>query len=200
MSPSRFLSSTSAAWLAATAATAAGCGGDSHGPADAPIDATSCGPGDAPAAGLVASAGAATLTYGHLTGGLNNDCPASDAPAGVVSLTIAGSQTDGTGVITLCVARPDLLAGHAQALGPDDATAAVRVVDVTGTAGGCSFTVDRTQPPSGTATATGLCSNGRDAAGFALVLDGQLSLTRTCGATVDSIAITLHGRVAVASG
>jgi catechol 2,3-dioxygenase-like lactoylglutathione lyase family enzyme len=37
-----------------------------------------------------------------------------------------------------------------------------------------------------------------DAAGFALALDGALSLKRTCGATIDAVQVTLRGRVAVA--
>jgi hypothetical protein len=156
-----------------------------------------CGPGGAPATGLVAGGDAVTLTYGHLTGGLNNDCPASDAPAGVISLSIHGTQSDGAGRITLCVARPDRLATAAQALGPDVAGAAVRVVDVAGSANNCTFVIDRSQPVTGTATASGLCGNGSDAAGFALVLDGALSLTRSCGTVDDSVRITLHGRVAV---
>lgn len=169
----------------------AGCGGSGGG--------DSCGPGGAPGTGLLASRDAVTLTYGNLTGGLNNDCPASDAPTGVISLTIHGTQTDGSGQITLCVARPDLLAKQALTLGHDVAGAAVRVIDLAGTATSCSFTIDRAQPVTGTATSSGLCGNGNDPAGFALVLDGALSLTRTCGATVDSIGVTLRGRVAVAA-
>lgn len=169
------------------AAAVAGCSDDS------------CGPGDAPDTGLVAAGDAVALTYGNLTGGLNNDCPASDAPAGVVSLTIRGPQIDGAGFITLCVARPDLLARQAQALDLDVAGAEVRIVDLSGTANGCSFAIDRSQPATGNATASGLCGNGSDAAGFALALDGSLSLTRTCGATIDSVRVTLDGRVAVAA-
>jgi hypothetical protein len=159
----------------------------------------SCGPGGAPDTGLIASSGAVTLTYGQLRGGLNNDCPASDAPAGVISLSIHGTQAGGSGLVTLCVARPDLLARQAQGLGLA-AGAAVRLIDVTGSTTTCSFTIDPSQPVTGSATASGLCGNGSDAAGFALVLDGALSLTRTCGPAVDSVQITLHGRVAVAPG
>jgi hypothetical protein len=189
MSRLRFLSSTSVALLAGVAATSAwGCGDDS------------CGPGGAPAVGLVATSDAMTLTYGQLHGGLNGDCPAAGA-SGVNSLTITGVQTDGDGFVTLCVERPDLLAKQAQPLGPNVAGSAVHIVDVSGSANNCSFaitTADRSRPVDGTASATGLCGNGGDAAGFALVVDGSLSVTRTCGATVDSIRITLHGRVAVA--
>jgi hypothetical protein len=186
MSRLRFLSTTSFLGFAAGSAALAGCGDDS------------CGPGGAPDTGLIAGSDAVTLTYGALTAGLNNDCPAPDAPAGVVSLTIIGMQTGGSGLVTLCVARPDLLATQAQGLGLD-LSAPVQVVDVIGTADGCSFKIDPSQPASGSATSSGLCGNGSDAAGFALVLDGSLSLTRTCGATVDSIRIALHGRVAVAA-
>lgn len=187
MSRLRFLSSTSVV-LVAGAATATGCGDDS------------CGPGGAPGVGLVASSDAVTLTYGQLHGGLNNDCPAAGAPAGVTSLTITGTQADATGgFVTLCVARPDLLAKQAQALALDVAGAEVRIVDLGGTANNCSFAIDPSQPADGTASATGLCGNGSDAAGFALVVDGSLSLARTCGSTVDSVRVTLHGRVAVAA-
>lgn len=186
MSRLRFLSSTNLALVACTAA-ASGCSDDS------------CGPGGAPDTGLVASGDAVTLTYGQLAGELNNDCPAADAPSGVISLTIRGMQTDGTGLVTLCVARPDLLAEQAQALGPDLAGTEVRLVDVKGIANTCSVSIDRTQPVTGRVTSSGLCGNGSDAAGFALEIDGALSLTRTCGTIVDSLGITLHGRIAVAA-
>ncbi|HEY0479765.1 MAG TPA: hypothetical protein VGD37_19730 [Kofleriaceae bacterium] len=186
MSLSRFLSTTSLAAAAATAAGAAGCGGDD-----------SCGPGGAPDIGLIASNPAVTLTYGHLTGGLNGDCPAAGAPAGVISLSIEATQLDGQGRITLCVGRPDLLGTSALPLGVD-AAAQVRVIDLVGSDTRCSYTIDRSQPVTGTAHASGLCGNGGDPAGFALVTDASLALTRTCGTTVDSTPVLLHGRVAVA--
>ena len=175
-----------AAWISAAAT---GCGGGGGG--------DSCGPGGAPATGLVAGSGAVVLSYGQLTGGLNNDCPAANPPAGVISLTIHGTQSDAAGQITLCVERPDLLAGQPQALGPDSPGSPIHVVDVAGSASGCSFAIDRTQAITGMASASGLCENGGDAAGFALTLDGALSLTRTCGAAVDSLRVALHGQVAV---
>jgi hypothetical protein len=186
MSLSRFRSPTE---LVVVAALAAGCGGGSD---------DRCGPDDAPAVGLVAAGEGVTLTYGALTGGLNGDCPAAGAPSGVTSLTIAGTG-DG-GFVTLCVSRPDLLAKQAQALALEvpGTTVEVGIVDVAGTAAGCSYAIDRAKPATGSATSTGLCDNGADAAGFALELDGALSLTRTCGQTVDSVAVTLRGRVAVA--
>src|SRR5512140_1786520 len=106
MSRLRFPSITSTV-LVASAAAVTGCSDDS------------CGPGGAPDTGLVAQGDAVTLTYGHLMGGPNNDCPASDAPPGVISLSINGMQTDGSGLVTLCVARPERLTKQAQALGLD---------------------------------------------------------------------------------
>jgi hypothetical protein len=164
-------------------------GGCSSGPAKP--DAF-CGPGGASTSGLVASGTGFTLTFGNLTAGANNDCPDPAAPAGVVSLTIFAHQTDGTGLVTLCVKRPDKLAGGL-ALDTD-----VEVVDANGTAGGCTFSIDRTTPPTGTASSTGECNGGTGQAGFALTVDGTMQLTRTCGATMDSVAATFQGTVAVA--
>jgi hypothetical protein len=192
MSLSRFPSSTSfaalGAFIALGALGAPGCGGGD-----------SCGPGGAPATGLVASGSGQTLTYGDLTGSPNRDCPSASAPASVISLTISGRQTDaGTnGVITLCIGRPDLLASQSLPLGAEPSTD-VHVIDLNGTASGCTLTVDHTQPAGGTVSSSGLCGNGSDAAGFALVVDATLTLSRICGSTTDSIPITLRGRVAVA--
>jgi len=184
MSPSRFLWSISLA--AAGAAGATGCGGGDD----------SCGPGGAPDVGLVAAGTGVTMNYGTLSGSPNRDCQDATAPD-VISVSIMGTQSGGTGLITLCVGRPDLLAKQAQSFGPD-ATALIHVVDLNGMANNCRLTVDHTVPPTGTATSSGLCSAGADPAGFALVLDAAMTLTRTCGSTVDSVPITLRGRVAVA--
>lgn len=183
MSRSRFRSATSLALV--LPAIAAGCSDDN------------CGPGNAPQTGLVAIAGPVILTYGHLTSRLGNDCPAAGAPADVVSLTIESTQIDGTGLFTLCVGRPDLLAERAQSLGCDVPGVAARVIDFTGTTAGCTLVLDATQPVTGTATSTGLCGNGSDPAGFALTIDGTATLTRTCGTFVDPLVVTLQGRVAV---
>ena len=180
MSPSRFLFSISLA-----AAATAGCGGDD-----------SCGPGGAPGVGVVASGTGVTINYGTLSGSPNRDCQDPTGPASVISLSIMGSQSGGSGLLTLCISRPDLLAKQSQSFGAD-ATAQVHVVDLSGTASNCMLTIDRGTPPTGTATSSGMCSNGDDPAGFALVLDAAMTLQRTCGATVDSVPITLRGRVAV---
>jgi len=128
-----------------------------------------------------------SLSFGQLSAGLNNDCPVSDAPAGVTSLTIHGAQTNNPGwFITLCVTRPDLLAHQPQALGLDVAGSQVHLVDVTGTSTNCAFAIDRARPPTGTASTSGMCGNGGDPAGFALVIDGALALDR-----VDHVAAGL---------
>jgi hypothetical protein len=180
--------------VAAGTAVLGGCSGDD-----------SCGPSDAPATGLVATNGSttdpATMTFGNLTGGLNGDCPDPSAPSGVTSLTLQGTQTDSgaTGFVTICISRPDLLTKQAQTLGLDASGAPALLIDVTGNAANCNLSIDRTVAASGTITADGLCSNGADAAGFAVAVDGTLSLTRMCATKTDSIAVTLKGRVAVTS-
>ena len=188
MSRSLSRSPTSLAIAVAIAAALAGCG-----------DGESCGAGTASKTGLTATGDNVALTWGTLTSGLNNDCPDSAAPAGVVSVTIFGFQSGGAGSITLCVSRPDLLADGSQTLGHDAATAQVRIVDLNGDADICTYTIDRSTPVTGTATASGLCDNGSDPAGFAITLDGTLSFTRTCGTTIDSVQVMLRGSNAVST-
>jgi hypothetical protein len=117
----------------------------------------------------------------------------------VVSLTINGTQTDGTGLVTLCVSRPDLLESSEQRLGPNLSTSEVRVIGLTGSDASCSYMVDTTPTaavPTGSVTADGLCDGGMST-GFALAVDGFLSLRRTCGTTIDSVQVSLRGTVAV---
>lgn len=180
MSHSRFLLAISAlGW-----SVAAGCGDDD------------CGTGGAPASGLVATAGADTLTYGALTGGANGDCPATDAPSGLSSLTIMGTQDGDTGFVTLCVPRPDKLDTTFQ-LSLERAGGSAFLIDVRGGANGCRFSVDRDQPVTGTLRGEGACGDGLDPAGFALVVDAQLTMSKLCGDVEQSVATTLRGRVAV---
>jgi hypothetical protein len=169
------------------ALAASGCGDDT------------CGPGGAPSRGLTASSTDATLVFGDLTFLAGNDCPDPDAPAGVISLSLEGFQTDGgAGRITLCIPRPDLLMSGARTLGTPTSTADVRIIDLNGTAASCTFAFDSSRAPTGSATATGVCSNGIDPAGFALSIDAAVTLRRTCGAAVDTIDVTLAGEVAIA--
>lgn len=167
--------------------------------AGCPSDGDECGPGDAPDDGLVATGLGVELTYGGLAAGPNNDCPVDGTPEGVISLTIAGVQTDlPGGLFTLCVPRPDLLSAG-ESLGIDDPASedpAVRVVDVSGADVSCEYDLDDTVPPTGTARAEGLC-DPTGAGGFALVLDGEVTLTRTCGAVIDSVVVQLTGTAAV---
>ena len=136
------------------------------------------------------------MTYGNFSGSPNNDCPDPAAPSGVISLTIVGTQSDGTGLLTLCVGRPDLLASQAPAFGPDPGQ--IHVIDFNGTANNCTLKIDKTQPPNGVAASTGMCANGSDAAGFAIEINAVFVFMRTCGSTIDSPPLTLRGRVAVA--
>jgi hypothetical protein len=176
MQRSLFLSITSAAALAT------GCSDD-------------CGPMGASTSGLVIGNDQVTLTYGGLAASANNDCPDANAPKGVVSLTITGTGTTGSGFFTICVPRPDLFAKMSLTLGTD-----VQLVDVTGAdANGCTYTLDRTRPPSGTARGEHMCANGTSKAGFALTFQGAfLNLSRTCQGTTTSVAVSATGPVAVA--
>lgn len=155
---------------------------------------TTCGIGGAPATGLVAAGGTVSITFDPVGASPNNDCTAVDEPAGETSLTIETAPGAPT-TFTLCVARPDLLNGG-QPLG-NVAGTGIQVVDVSGTAAGCTLVVDHTAAITGTATSAGLCNAGTDHAGFALTLDGMITLKRTCAGVVDSVAVTLTGRAAV---
>ncbi len=147
---------------------------------------------------LLASSADVVLTYGGLTALAGNDCPAMDAPAGVVSLSVEGRQTDGTGLITFCIARPDQFEGARRNLGTSLSMADVRIFDLTGTANNCTFTFDSSRPPTGFATGLGVCADGTDPAGFGVDFDGAISLRRNCNGTMDTVAVTLTGLVAVA--
>lgn len=172
MSRSLFLSIISG-WLIG------GCGGDDD-----------CGPMGAPEFGLAASSDQVTLTFGDLEAGPNHDCP--DPMSSVEPLTIAGVQMGGPGVVTFCIPRPDLLATQDLALGTE-----VLIIDLNGMDSMCSYTIDTTLPSTGTAHAEHECGNGTSKDGFALVVDGAVSLRRMCGATTDSTPVTLRGTVAV---
>ena len=102
--------------LSIISVAASGCSGDD------------CGTQGAFEFGLTVSSDQVHLTYGDLVAGANNDCPDSAAPAGVVSLTIMGTQMGGTGLFTICIGRPDQLATMPLTLG----SAQVHVVDLSG--------------------------------------------------------------------
>lgn len=153
----------------------------------------SCGTKGAAQFGLVATNGSdVSMTFGGLTSGANNDCPDPAAPAGVISLTITGAQSGGTGVVTFCIPRPDLLTTTPGRLGFD-----VKIIDFKGDANSCTLKIDSTAPPSGNVTSDGLCNNGQDKAGYALAFEGHVVFTRMCNGTSDSVPAQVTGTVAV---
>jgi hypothetical protein len=160
-----------------------------------------CGVGSNPATGIKASGVDFTMTFDNVTSSENNDCPVAGTPQGVISLTLDGVQTDGTGIFTMCFQRPDRINGDS-ALGPDlpGEDIPARLVTLLGESNGCTFDLidPFTEPsPKGTATGTGACANGTDPAGFTLALDGEATLTRTCGASVEFVTATLSGNIAI---
>ena len=153
-----------------------------------------CGPEGAPAGDIVVAdttGAGVTLRYFGLRARANNDCPDPAAPAGVVSMTLSATAVGGTAPLTFCVPRPDLLT-RPRALGTE-----IQVIDVIGADASCTYRQLRDSVPAGTATATGVCDNGRDPAGFALNFAGEITLERTCGAVKDTLRATLTGKVAV---
>jgi hypothetical protein len=170
--------------LLAISGLAAGCGGD---------DDTTCGSPGSAGFGLTVSSDEVNLVYGGLTASANNDCPATDAPAGVVSLTINGTQMStiaGAGLITLCIPRPDQLDSGAQ-------LANIKIVDLDGMDDNCNYSIDSGHLPTGTVMGIGVCGNGTDSAGFGLVFNGFIGLRRTCTTATDSVSVGITGNVAV---
>jgi hypothetical protein len=153
-----------------------------------------CGIGGAAADGLTLTGSGVDVRYQAMTAGENNDCPDASAPVGVISVTIAGIQVGTSSGITFCVGRPDNL-DSSMPLVYDGA--GVEVVDVNAEHAGCTLRRNPSTPPTGTARATGICDNGVDPAGFALVVDGQVTIDRTCGPTMDTIVLDLAGTIAV---
>jgi hypothetical protein len=166
-----------------------------------PTDNT-CGPDEAAADGLVLSGSGIDVRYHMVVAGQNNDCPdPSVSTADVVSLTVQGLQVGGTiGAITLCIPRPDLLADPMPIINtvPTDHGASAEVVDVGAETGGCTLSRSQTVEPAGTLYAEGLCDQGADPAGFALVVAGQVSVDRDCGGTIDTLRLDLAGTISVA--
>ncbi|MDX2087830.1 MAG: hypothetical protein SFX73_08270 [Kofleriaceae bacterium] len=190
MQPSPFRSATSLALaIGALAVGLAGCSDD---------DGT-CGTGGAPSSGLTASSADVTLVYGDLTFLAGNDCPDLTVFPDIISLSLEGRQTNGgDGLITLCIPRPDLLMDGVRTLGDFMSNADIQIIDLNGEdASGCTYAFDSTRIPTGGGTGAGVCDNGNAPAGFALSLDGAISLRRTCNGTTDTVGVTLVGRVAV---
>jgi hypothetical protein len=156
-------------------------------------DDASCGSPGSAGFGLTISSDQVNLVYGGMTAGANNDCPAADAPTGVVSLTIQGNQMSATaGLLAFCIPRPDLLSAGIQ-------LSDVKLFQVTGMDSTCSYTFETGHVPTGTLQGIGVCGNGTDKAGFGLKFDGFIGLTRTCPTATDSVSVGITGNVAVAA-
>lgn len=173
--------------LLAMLALAAGC------PAD-----DSCGPGDAPGDGLTVSGGAVSLRYHQMTASPNNDCPDPAAPAGVVSLSLTAIQVSGADALVLCIPRPDMLESDLPVVASTAThTAAIEIQDVNASDAGCTLTDSAAMAPTGTGHAEGICMDGTDPAGFALLISGQVSVDRDCSGTIDTLRLDLAGTISV---
>ncbi|HEV7557993.1 MAG TPA: hypothetical protein VGO00_21145, partial [Kofleriaceae bacterium] len=146
---------------------------------------------------ILLSGSGLTITYDTFEGGANNDCPDPMAPAGVVSITVEAKQPDGTPAdfLTFCIPRIDQLSQGGAFGGPTSGD--IRFIDVDGTSGSCTISLDATTPPTGTASTSGVCANGTDPAGFALTLDGTISIEKNCAGAIQLATMTLSGTVAV---
>jgi|SRR5579862_5832236 len=181
MSRSRYLSASSIIGLALGSAC---CGGGD-----------TCGPGSAAPDGLELAGTGVDVHFSGFGASSNHDCPDANAPAGVTSLTITGAQSTSTFPAVFCIPRNDLLGVQGLALGTD-----VEIIDLTADIGsGCTIALGTTPAPTGTVTATGVCGDGTDHAGFALTFEnGVVPVKRTCGSQVDMLSLALTGTVAIA--
>lgn len=157
-----------------------------------------CGPGGAAPNGLRATTvdGSLNVAYTAMTAGANNDCPDPAMPPGegVISLTIEGKEEGAVAPIVFCVPRPDKLQNGALSWGQD-----FQVIDVMAQANGCNYTVVRPVDAAGTASVSGMCDNGVNKAGFALTVDGSVTLLKRCTGMPDAnVRVTLRGTIAVA--
>ena len=185
----------SRAWIAASVAALAlalaACS-DDGGP--------SCGPGPAPVAGITVIVGGETVTYGGFAASVNNDCTIQGS--GVISVSVHGTQVGGTGALTLCLPRPDLLGADAVPFAPTrlppDAADRVQLVDLSATlAAGCTIARDPAGVPAATAAFAGYCAGGTDPAGYALTLAGTVGVKKTCAGGTTDAAGAVAGTVAV---
>ena len=135
-----------------------------------------CSIGGAPVDGLVAAAAdhATAMTFGGLRGRADGTC----------ELAVMGDQVGGTGGgwLSLCV--------H----GDGDIGTDIEVLSLAGVANNCELALDRSAPVAGVGHTEGHCDGHP---GFALVLDATATMTRTCATGIDTLAVTLRGRVAV---
>jgi hypothetical protein len=214
-SPSASRSSTdrraAAALLAAAVALCPGCGDDDGGDdgddvADAGSDSGGelCGPGDAPADGIVidpGDGGDSQVVFGQLRSSANNDCPPPGG-GGPTSITIQGGQTDPAApdtFLTLCLPRPDLIEADPIPLADEER---VQLIDLLAAPGdGCTLDIDRDGAAAGEVTFSGFCDDGVNDAGYALGFAATVPLLRTCGEEPPApVEAELSGTVAVTAG
>jgi hypothetical protein len=134
-----------------------------------------------------------TFEFGAFQATASDACPAQDAPSGVMSLSIKGSEMGNFfGAITLCVPRPDELATQALPLGTG-----VQVIDFSASDANCNYTIDTTMPLTGTARGEHECDDGTSKAGFALEITGSATLNQLCFTDMDLVPVTLTGTTAI---
>jgi hypothetical protein len=154
-----------------------------------------CGPGDAPAAGVIASIEGQSITYGEFLSSPNNDCSLPGAP---ISLTLEGMQVDpvpqAVRRMTFCLPRPDCLGDGPVSLDDLELVHGDRYLFAE-LANGCVVELDRSVPATGTIELQGYCDDGVHPAGYALVIEGAVSGTDTC--TGEPVSVELSGRAAV---
>jgi hypothetical protein len=151
-----------------------------------------CGTGGAPADGITLTGEGIEVRYQGFLAGPNNDCPDTD-PSAPTSMTIVGTQADSGAALVLCVSRPDRFGNQATPLGT-----AIIVEDADGVAGGCTLNASKdTAAPTGTARAEGYCDDGKNAAGFALVIDAEVNVAVRCGDAEQTRRLRISGRAAV---
>ena len=161
--------------------------------------ADSCGPGSASEYGLSAtgssSAGSIDLAYGDFVSSQNNDCNDPNGPTGLISLTVTGMEMGTTGLVTLCIPRPDELETNSVPLGNNTG---VEVIDFTGADANCQYAFDPTVAAAGNVSSTGMCNDGGDESGYALQFFGNVALDATCGSAAPvQIQVELTGNVSV---
>lgn len=118
------------------------------------------------------------IVYASFTSSPNNDCtPEQGDPT---SLTIQGDQLEpeATGFLVLCLPRPFAIENDVSISLDDDQL--VQVIDFQGQdVDGCTLQVEDAAQAS--ASFSGYCDDGAHEAGYVLLLDGTVSVTRTCG-------------------
>ncbi len=125
--------------------------------ADAPGFGACTGPDNAPTEATLVTDGTSTIAYQGFEWGENNDCPAAGAPAGVISVTLTGTQVGNpSGGLGFCLPRPDLIGTGAIFLADVNS---IQIVGAGGTADGCTYSlVSADANPSGTITFGGFCT------------------------------------------